>query len=506
MGLLSCKGKTLLEMGKDYSILLVGLKLYESGVFDVLLCKIIIMRPFFLSLLLLISTSLLFGQATFILSDIPENTPEGDSIYITGTFNDWWNPGDPENALYLNADSLWEIVLGIAPEGLEIQYKFTRGDWGTVEKGANGEEITNRYFTYGNGDTTYISILSWADQGGGTGESTAADNVEIVDEAFYIPQLDRNRRIWIYLPPDYEADSVSYPVLYMHDGQNVFDASTSYAGEWEVDETLNQLHENGYSVPIVVAVDNGGNHRIDEYSPWVHTSYGGGEGDDYVSFLAETLKPFIDENYRTLSDPENTAILGSSMGGLISYYAAIARQDVFHKAGIFSPSYWFSDSVWTLLETEGVQESLRVYQMTGSLEPPIMVSQTYLMNTLLQQHGAAEENLMVHIQEGGNHNEALWRSQFGEAYLWLFSEYITDVPIHAFPRRISLYPNPARETLFFDEQMNMTSILLFDIAGKPIPVKIGQKNRIEVGHLSPGVYIIKLETTSGTYTQRFIKK
>jgi hypothetical protein len=211
---------------------------------------------------------------TFIIDSLPEYTPLEDQIYIAGNFTGW-DPGLPEYALQKNAENKWTITLQAQPQGTVIQYKFTRGNWETVEKGPNGEEINNRIFTYGNGDTVRIIIYNWRQDGGG-GTHTAADNVSVMDEDFYIPQLDRNRRIWIYLPPDYETSATAYPVLYMHDGQNLFDAATSFAGEWEVDETLNELAGQGIAVPIVVGIDNGGTDRVGEYTPWINPAYGGG--------------------------------------------------------------------------------------------------------------------------------------------------------------------------------------------------------------------------------------
>jgi len=142
--------------------------------------------------------------------------------------------------------------------------------------------------------------------------STAGENVHIVDTAFLIPQLNRTRRVWIYLPRDYSRSGERYPVLYMQDGQNVFDDLTSFAGEWSVDETLDSIG-NHTSEMIVVAVDHGGDKRVNEYCPYDMEKYGAGEGDRYVDFLVKTLKPFIDKTYRTEKGKKNTFIAGSSI-------------------------------------------------------------------------------------------------------------------------------------------------------------------------------------------------
>jgi len=461
----------------------------------------------YFSLLFFMLSIVMSAQVTFIIDDLPETTPIEDLIYIAGDFNGW-DPGSPLFAMELNSQDKWEITLDAQSEGSVIEYKFTRGDWGTVEKGASGEEIFNRAFIFGNGDTVYIDILNWADIAGG---STAADNVFIVDEDFYMPQLDRNRKVWIYLPPEYDASPNNYyPVLYMHDGQNVFDVFTSFTGEWEVDETLNELAAGGTPVPIVVAIDNGGALRIDEYSPWYNTQFeAGGEGDDCINFIVETLKPFIDENYRTLPDRNSTGLMGSSLGGLISHYGAIEHQDVFSKAGIFSPSYWFSDTVWTFVQETGSQEAMRLYQMTGENEGGSQVPFTLAMHDSLLAVGFNESELNTIIIPNGFHNEQLWRSQFEDAYLWLFADYIaTDVEKIQADKPINIYPNPVYNTLYISNIISndKVSIEVIDVMGKVVfEIDNYHGVSLNVSGLIPGSYIIQLQSEKTVYYGRFIK-
>ncbi|HRO72156.1 MAG TPA: alpha/beta hydrolase-fold protein, partial [Saprospiraceae bacterium] len=173
--------------------------------------------------------------------------------------------------------------------------------------------IPNRKFTYnGTPSTIDLTISGW--EGSSNVNSTASDQVSILTDSFYIPQLNRYRRIWLYLAKNYTTSTLSFPVLYMHDGQNLFDKKTSFAGEWQVDEALDSLDKSGYNVAIVVGIDNDGGKRLDEYSPWLNSKYGGGEGDKYIDFIAQTLKPYIDRNYRTIPDADHTGIMGSSMG------------------------------------------------------------------------------------------------------------------------------------------------------------------------------------------------
>ncbi len=455
-----------------------------------------------LSLIVVLYSS---AQVTFVVDSLPDYTPPEDILYIAGDFQGW-NPGDPNYALEKNTEDKWTITLDSTAQGTEIEFKFTRGDWGKVEKGELGEEIPNREFTFGNGDTVSIIIFNWADGGGG-GNSTAAENVAIMDDEFYMPQLDRYRRIWTYLPPDYESSDDHYPVIYMHDGQNLFDTYTSYAGEWEVDEALNELFDQGYFVPIVIGIDNGGTDRINEYTPWPNTQYGGGQGDLYINFIIETLKPHIDANYRTLPGRESTALWGSSLGGLISHYGALKHQDVFSKAGIYSPSYWFSDSVWTFTENMGHQQEMKLYQMTGSLEGGNMVANTWVMDELLANLGFTYEELLTKIVEGGEHNEQLWREDFAECYLWLFHSFANSVGEKSPSENILVQPNPCGNKLYLSESVTGLTgeMQILNSEG----VRVLQLNQIadviDISDLTSGFYIIRIITGTTYYSGKFLK-
>ena len=451
------------------------------------------------------AVNMVSAQVTFIIDSLPAYTPEGDPIFIAGDINNW-DPGDNNFILTKNGDGLYQITLDAKPEGTPILFKFTRGSWETVEKGPEGEEIDNRTFTYGNGDTVHVVIYNWRDNGGGGG-STAAENVHVIDDNFYIPQLDKTRRIWIYLPPDYETSEKHYPVMYMHDGQNLFDDETSYAGEWQVDETLNSLYDGAIPVPIVVGIDNGGLDRIDEYSPWINPQYGGKDGDKYVDFIVETLKPYIDEHYRTISDNFLTAIMGSSMGAFISHYAAIKYQSTFGLVGIFSPSYWFSDSIFTYTENTGKKEYIKFYLMCGTDEGETTVPDMLSMAELLKTTGFYDTHTKV--VEGGEHNEKLWRDQFRDAYFYLYESWISAIPEKRITKSLSIYPNPVEKMVRFPKDIVFKpndSLILTDVTGKTL-VKVDsfKGDPIPVCGLTPGVYFITIKTSKVVYTGQFIK-
>ena len=459
----------------------------------------------FIIIILMTFPQLVLPQVTFRLDSIPAYTGPEDFIYIAGTFNNW-NPGDVSYRLTKDTEGIWWITLAAGLEGTQIQFKFTLGSWETVEKGPNMEELNNRIFTYGNGDTVGVIIYNWAQGGGG---STAAVNVTVMDDAFEMPQLNRTRRIWIYLPPDYETSGKNYPVLYMHDGQNLFDALTSFAGEWEVDETLNDLFDQGYSVPIVVGIDNGGAERVNEYSPWPHVGYGGGDGDLYMQFIVETLKPYIDEHYRTMPGREQTGIMGSSMGGLISHYGALKYQQIFSKAGIYSPSYWFSDSVWTFTRQMGVQEPMRIYLMCGGSEPQGTINDMNDMQDTLMAVGFPENDISYKIIPGGQHNENLWRQDFGEAYMWLFGSYASDIKDQPETRNIKLFPNPTHGKLQLPGNFpeHGDSLIIMDMEGRTVMKSEPFHGRnINVSELPNGAYIISIISKGTFYQGKFVKE
>ncbi|WP_324718975.1 alpha/beta hydrolase [Salinimicrobium sp. HB62] len=233
------------------------------------------------------------------------------------------------------------------------------------------------------------------------------------------PGLDSLRTVRVHLPEDYKEKKKHYPVLYMHDAQNLFDTATAFGGEWQVDEFMQA--QKGQKV-IVVGIDHGNEKRISELTPFPNEKYGGGEGAAYVDFLVKTLKPHIDSTYRTLPEAETTAVAGSSLGGLISFYAALTYPEIFGKVGVFSPSFWFSEKIFDLAEAANIPETTRFYFVGGTAESEEMVADLMKMKQILLRQGVLEENLKVKLVRDGQHNEAFWSREFPEAFQWLFSE------------------------------------------------------------------------------------
>jgi len=251
--------------------------------------------------------------------------------------------------------------------------------------------------------------------------STAQPEVSLLKEKLEIPGLNRKRQIRAYLPPGYASSDQRYPVLYMHDGQNLFDDATAYAGEWRVDETLNALARSNKLELIVVGIDNGQDKRMTELNPWDNPRFGASEGKEYMEFVVKVLKPLIDERYRTKADRANTAIMGSSMGGLISHYAIIHYPEVFSKAGIFSPAYWAAPPSFDYFAANPPAKDARLYFLSGGEEGGSMVPDVKKVFASNSPADKPNPNASLKIVSGAKHNEAFWSAEFEQAVLWLFS-------------------------------------------------------------------------------------
>jgi alpha-glucosidase len=252
--------------------------------------------------------------------------------------------------------------------------------------------------------------------------STALPGVSLLPELLEIPGLNRKRQIRMYVPPGYATSNKRYPVLYMHDAQNLFDDATSFAGEWKVDETLDALSKEGKLELIVVGIDNGGDKRITELNAWDNPRFGAAEGKQYTDFIVNTLKPYIDASYRTLPDRAHTAIMGSSMGGLASHYAIAQYPQVFSKAGVFSPAYWTAAPSFDFMAQHPLPQNARVFLLMGEKEGDSMVPDVQRMADIVRASGHPAANTVLKIVPEQKHNEGFWSSELRAALLWMFAD------------------------------------------------------------------------------------
>ncbi len=248
------------------------------------------------------------------------------------------------------------------------------------------------------------------------GQSTISK--QVTNFRIQATQLDTIKTIWIYLPKTYQNSKKYYPVIYMHDAQNLFDTQTAYAGEWEIDEYLDSLTSNE---SIIIGIEHGNEKRIDELTPYKHKTYGGGRGDLYLGFIKNTLKPYIDTHYRTRPDSKHTTLFGSSLGGLISFYGIIKYPETFGKAGMFSPAFWINPEIYDLVSSSVIPKYSKFYFLAGTNESEAMIPDQNRMVALLKEKGLKEEQIKNSSIEGGQHNETFWGLHFGDAYQWLYN-------------------------------------------------------------------------------------
>jgi predicted alpha/beta superfamily hydrolase len=253
------------------------------------------------------------------------------------------------------------------------------------------------------------------------GQHTVVGTLKVL-KGLWSPQLRNRRDILVYLPPSYEQSHKRYPVIYMHDGQNLFDQFTSFAGEWQVDETMETLSRRGYEA-IVVGLPNLGEQRLDEYSPFPQLRYSTGQGAKYLDFVLQTVKPLLDRDFRTLPDRAHTGMIGSSMGGLITLYAFFRPPQAFGFVGVMSPSLWFAQGrIFTYIEQASFTPG-KVYLDTGTHEqthfftdrPQLRLrlsgynSTVHGMYDLLYHKGYRPGHDLLYVEEeSGLHNEAAW--------------------------------------------------------------------------------------------------
>jgi predicted alpha/beta superfamily hydrolase len=320
----------------------------------------------------------------------------------------------------------------------EIEFKFTRGDFSKVEKDAKGHEIPNRklFFNFEAGENKIdCSVEAWADINA-DGSSASPKPPEITGDFEFIKKfkskiLGNERDIIVLLPPSYKDKAAGkkalkrYPVLYMHDGNNLFDPNTSFQGvDWGVDEACAKLYkEADINEMIIVAVYNGPD-RVGEYTPFKDPKHEGGNGEKYIEFLTEELMPHINSKFRTLTDAKNTAIGGSSLGGLISLYAGAKRSDKFSKVIVMSPSIWWADGKIIDYVTSAKLDAAktRIWVDMGGAEGEEGLSFTRKFNDAFKQKYPGFKSYAYKEFPDAPHNETAWRARIELPLKYMFAK------------------------------------------------------------------------------------
>ncbi|MEE8171242.1 MAG: alpha/beta hydrolase-fold protein, partial [Phycisphaerae bacterium] len=360
------------------------------------------------------------------------------SLFLSGSLaelGDWRSDGRP---LKRDHEGRHRTTLKL-PIGRVVEYKVTRGGWDTVEKGEGGGERPNRRLEVDADALVEIEVLSWSDQPvepvaeappGTEAQAPAVITSTLTGDIrfhhdFASGFLRNQRMLAVYLPPGYEDEpGRRYPVVYMHDGQNVFDASMAANGvEWRADETAERLIRAGRIEPIIIVGIYNNHHRESEYTPYYDAVRGvSGRGRNYARFVAGEVKPFMDQHYRTLGERRHTAVVGSSLGGLISLYICMEHPDLFSMCGAMSPTLLW-DRRRILRDMRGRFEILRqcrfwVDMGTAESSDPAelrrMLGDIRGLSNILTNAGLRKNRDFRHeIVPGGEHNEAAWAARFG---------------------------------------------------------------------------------------------
>jgi len=368
--------------------------------------------------------------AVTILVSVPAGTPPSDPLWITGNVPAL-GPWDPCGRALQAEHGAWTATLEL-PVGSHLEFKVTRGSWGTVETAASGVGIPNRSHPVTGSKTVHVAVAGWSDRPTSSGDHTWSGDVRHLGciESWW---LGNARDVWVYLPPGYEHDRQRrYPVVYFHDGQNVFDALTAFAGvEWGADETIERLVAEGAMRPVIAVAVANTPERAQEYSQANDPGRGGGGSADlYVKFLAKELKPRIDSEFRTLTGLAHTALVGSSLGGLVSLYGGLAAWEKFGLVGALSPVLeWGDRDIEHRYEHAPMaQLPLKLWVDMGtredcaeSVDASASVLELRRFRDLLVRRGYVEGVSLTTLEaDGVLHDEAAWAARLPDVLRFLF--------------------------------------------------------------------------------------
>lgn len=342
------------------------------------------------------------------------NVDSTSKLFITGNQAQLsnWNPGRTD---LKNIDTnRWSISINFT-KGTEIEYKFTRGSWTTEPVDKWGNPFQN-FILLIEGDTTVIHEFQYWKNDTQPAENTITGNLNYHSKmkAFGVAPRD----IVVWLPPGYDTDSDQrYPVLYMHDGQNIFNANTaSFGTEWRIDETADSLIRSGVVQPLIIVGIYNTQHRTLEYAD---TKL----GKKYRRFVIQKLKPYIDKHYRTLPDRDHTAVGGSSMGGLVSFMLVWENDNVFSKAICMSPAFKIGelDYVTTVQNYKGPKKNIQIYIDNGGIELETQLQPGIdKMLTALKQKGYRQNIEYFWVKDK---NARHFESDWGKRMPWILTQF-----------------------------------------------------------------------------------
>ncbi|MBZ9611645.1 alpha/beta hydrolase [Rheinheimera maricola] len=357
----------------------------------------------------------------------PADYSASETIHLVGSFNDWALEGD--QAYPLSTDK-GELSTTIPVTEKNVFFTLVKNKNWQLMPANEMAKSQCIYLHQATGDDAEMAVhipLWTGDKPLKTAEPSLSGNI-VQHKDFTLPQFARSSDIDVYLPKSYQHNpDKTYPVLYMLDGQNIFNAQSAHSDEWRIDELLEQLTAAGtLDEMIVVAVPNSV-HRWVEYNPWDFKDRDGkaaqGQGELTIRSIKDTLKPFIDSSYRTKPQSANTGLAGSSLGGLMAIYAALAHSDTFGFTAAFSPALAVENMHGKNVLFEAIKQqqtigNSKIYFDMGQMEYG-NYEQIEQLNSLLLKQGFQAENLKLVKDDLGRHCEVDWSRRFPGALKWL---------------------------------------------------------------------------------------
>ncbi|MDD2715798.1 MAG: alpha/beta hydrolase-fold protein [Candidatus Wallbacteria bacterium] len=367
------------------------------------------MKPFLLLAVILSGGTAMAFNVTFSVT-APAGT---EKLFITGNCRNLgdWNPGQVEMT---KTGQVFQFSTTL--EG-KIEYKYTKGSWDGVEKDGKGQEIGNRTLEITADMVIKDAVAVFSDTAKAKPKKSLTGSIELIETLKY--------KLIVYLPPGYRRSKKNYPVFYLQDGQNLFDASTSFMGvEWGCDETAEKLIKLKKVEPLIMVGIYNSSERISDYTAFPDQKNGGGKADPYLDFIVKSAMPFINSHYRVKSGPENCGIGGSSLGGIFSLYAAFSHPELFGKCAVISPSLWWADRA--ILKWLSGKGPGKIWLDMGDQEgePGEEAVQSILNLRSLKEKligiGYAESDLSYLEVKNAAHNEAAWAARFDRVLSFLF--------------------------------------------------------------------------------------
>jgi predicted alpha/beta superfamily hydrolase len=314
----------------------------------------------------------------------------------------------------------------------DVEFKVTLGGWDTVQKDSDFKDVGNfQVFEeqIEDGKSYSFTVDNFNGfQEGGSDHSRVGDFKFI--HKFPSTILGRNREILVYLPPDYKSSKKDFPLLIMHDGNNLFDKQTAFLGnEWKVDEVMQKLHQEGQVKGVIIAGVYNSINRMKEYTPVKDTEYGGGEGKKYLDFLTQELMPELHKTFRIKKGPKNTGVMGSSLGGLISLYAGFEYSNYFGMVGAISPSLWWSNRYMESFVQSKNKPKIKLWLDMGTQEglgengesKPLKDARS--MDSLLRSIGFTKPQQYQYFEHrGGTHSEKSWSQRLYKPMTFFFGK------------------------------------------------------------------------------------